>query len=151
MRELSRRVNLAQPSVINHLKKLVEDNLIIKERKGIYPTFRSNRDNELFKIYKKTNLLLRIYQTGFINFIYDSFLPNSIILFGSASKGEDIEESDIDIFIQSKEKKLNLEKYEKLFNRKISFFFKEDFSNLSKELKNNILNGILLKGYIKIF
>ncbi len=151
MRELSRRVSLAQPSVINHLKKLVEYNLIIKERKGIYPTFRSNRDNELFKIYKKSNLLLRIYQTGFINFIYDFFLPNSIILFGSASKGEDIEESDIDIFIQSKEKKINLEKYEKLFNRKISLFFKEDFSKLNKELKNNILNGIVLKGYIRVF
>ncbi len=151
MRELSRRINLAQPSVINHLKTLVKDNLIIKEKKGLYPTFRANRDNELFKIYKKTNLLLRIYQTGIINYIYDSCLPNSIILFGSASKGEDIEESDVDLFVQSKEKKLGLERYEKLLNRKISLFFKENFSKLSKELKNNILNGIILNGYIKVF
>ena len=31
MRELSRRINLAQPSVINHLKTLVKDNLIIND------------------------------------------------------------------------------------------------------------------------
>jgi len=53
--------------------------------------------------------------------------------------------------VQAEEKKLNLAKYEKLLNRKITLFFEENFSRLSKELKNNILNGIVLKGYIKVF
>jgi predicted nucleotidyltransferase len=151
MRELSRRTKITHPSVINHLKALVKEELIIKEKKGIYPTFRANRDNELFRVYKKTNLILRMCQTGLIDYIYDSCMPDTIILFGSASKGEDIEESDIDLFVQAKEKKLNLVKYEKLLNRKIAFFFEENFSRLSKELKNNILNGMVLKGYIKVF
>ncbi len=151
MRELSRRTHITQPSMINHLKALLNEELIIKEKKGIYPTFRANRDNELFKIYKKMDLFLRMHQAGLIDYIYDSCLPNTIILFGSASKGEDIEESDIDLFIQAKEKRLNLEKYEKLLNRRISLFFKEDFSKLSKELKNNILNGIIIRGYLRVF
>ena len=151
MREISRRIKIAQPSVINHLKSLANQNLIIKEKIGIYPTFRANREDELFKIYKKLNLILRIKQSGLLDYVYDTCLPNSIILFGSASKGEDIEESDMDIFIESKEKKLNLEKYEKALNRKISLFFEENFNRLSNELKNNILNGIMLKGYIKVF
>ncbi len=151
MRELSRRIKLAQPSVINHLKALVKEDLILKEKRGIYPTFRANRDNELFRIYKKTNLLLRMHQTNLINYIYDSCLPDSIVLFGSASNGEDMEESDIDLFIQAKEKKLTLEKYEKQMKRKITLFFEEDFSRLNKELRNNILNGIILKGYLKVF
>ena len=151
MRELSRRIEIAQPSVINHLKALLKEELIIKEKKGIYPTFKANRDNELFRVYKKTNLILRMCQTGLIDYIYDSCMPDAIILFGSASKGEDIEESDIDLFVQAKEKKLNLVKYEKLLNRKIALFFEENFSRLSKELKNNILNGTVLKGYIKVF
>lgn len=151
IRELSRRTKIAQTSVINHLKALLKENLIIKKKEDIYPYFIANRENEMFKIYKKLNLILKINQTGLINYIYDNCLPSCIILFGSASKGEDIEESDIDLFIQSKEKKLNLEKYERLLKRKISLFFEEYFSKLPDELKNNILNGIILKGYIKVF
>jgi len=151
MRELSRRTKIAQTSVINHLKALLREKLIIKKKDGIYPSFKANRDNDMFKIYKKFDLILRINQTGLLNYIYDSCLPDCIILFGSASRGEDVEESDIDLFVQAREKKLNLEKYEKLLNRKISLFFEENFSRLSKELKNNILNGIILKGYIKVF
>lgn len=151
MREVSRRVRLAQPSVINHLKSLTKEKLIIKEKKGTYPTFKANRDSEIFRVYKKLNLIFRLYQYGLISYIYDSCLPNVIILFGSASKGEDIEESDIDLFVQSPEKKLNILRYEKLLNRKITLFFEENFARLSNELKNNILNGIVLRGYVKVF
>lgn len=151
IRELSRRVKIAQPSVMNHLKFLVLNNLIIKDKKGLYPTYKANLDNELFKVYKKLNLILRVHQTGLVNHIYDSCLPSAIILFGSASKGEDLEESDIDLFIQAKEKRLDLIKYERLLNRRITLFFEENFSKLAIELKNNILNGIVLRGYIKVF
>ena len=151
MRELSRRAKLAQTSVINHLKELLKEQLIIKEKKGIYPTFKANRDDEMFKLYKKNDLLLRMRQTGLVGFIYDSCLPDAVMLFGSASKGEDLEESDIDLYVQAREKKLNLQKYEKLLNRKITLFFKENFSELGNELKNNIINGIVITGYLKVF
>ncbi len=151
MREVSRRTKISQPSVINHLKVLVKEKLIVKEKKGIYPTFRANRDNELFKIHKRMNLILRMHQSGLINHIYDSCLPDAIIFFGSASKGEDIKESDIDLFIQAPKKKLNLKKYENSLKRRITLFFEENFSTLSPELKNNLLNGIILRGYIKVF
>lgn len=151
MRELSRRTKIAQPSVLNHLKALVKRNFVLKEKKGIYPSYLANRDSELFKAYKKSNLFIRLHQTGLINYIYDNCMPDVIILFGSSSKGEDIEESDIDLFILAPEKKLNLDKHEKILNRKITLFFEENFSKLSPELKNNVLNGIVLKGYIKVF
>ena len=151
MRELSRRTEIAQTSVINHLKELLKEQLIIKEKKGIYPTFKANRDDEMFKLYKKNDLLLKIRQTGLVDFIYDSCLPDAIMLFGSASKGEDLEESDIDLYVKAKEKKLNLQRYEKLLNRKITLFFKENFSELGNELKNNIINGVVITGYLKVF
>lgn len=151
MRELSRRVKIAYPSVVNHLKFLEKDGFIIKEKKGIYPIFRANRDSEKFKVYKKTNILLRVYESGLIDYLNDSCFPSSIILFGSASKGEDVEESDIDIFIEADAKKLVLVKYEKLLNRKINLFFEPNFKRLANELKNNLLNGIVLKGYIKVY
>lgn len=151
IREICRLTKISQPSTINHLKELEKERLIIKEKKSIYPTYEANRDNELFKIHKKFNIIIRVHESGLVDFIYNSCLPDTIILFGSASKGEDIEGSDIDLFVLAPEKKINLEKYEKSLNRKINLFFKENFDKLSNELKNNILNGIVIKGYIKVF
>jgi hypothetical protein len=51
----------------------------------------------------------------------------------------------------AKEEKIDLDKFEKILNRKINLFFSEDFSRLSKELRNNIINGVILKGYLKVF
>jgi predicted nucleotidyltransferase len=78
-------------------------------------------------------------------------MPQSIILFGSAAKGEDIGQSDIDLFIESKEISISLEKFEKPLKRKISILFKENFRDLSKELKNNIVNGIKLYGFLRAY
>ncbi|MFH0831828.1 MAG: nucleotidyltransferase domain-containing protein [archaeon] len=151
IRELSRIAKIAQLSVANHTKALIKKGLLVREKRGIYPSIKANRDNALFRLYKKLDLVCRIFQTGLLGSVYDSCMPDSIILFGSASKGEDVENSDIDLFVQAPEKKLNLEKYEKLLNRKITLFFEENFSRLPDELKNNILNGIILKGYVKVF
>lgn len=151
IRELSRITKIAQPSVANHTKALMKEGLLIREKKGIYPSLRANRDDALFKLYKKFDLVCRISQTGLLDYIYNMCIPDAIILFGSASKGEDIEKSDIDLFVQAPEKKLNLAKYEKLFKRGIALFFETNFSRLTNELKNNILNGVVLRGYIRAF
>ena len=151
IRELSRLTKIAQPSVKIHLTALTKINSITKVNEGLYGGYRANRDNETFNILKKQNCEYRLYQAKFVQLLVDTLQPRSIILFGSASKGEDIESSDIDIFVESKEEKLELEKYEKLLHRKINIFFEHDLSKLSKELRNNILNGIKLYGYIKVF
>lgn len=151
MREISRNIKVAQPSTINHLKALVKAGLIIREEKGLYPSYKANRDSDIFKAYKKTDLLIQFAEMGILSYINDSCLPNCIILFGSASLGEDIESSDIDLYIQGPETKLNMERFEKPLKRKINLFFEENFNRLSSELKNNIINGIKLKGYLKVF
>ena len=151
MRELSRMTKLAQPSVSNHLKALTKDGLILQEKETLYPSYRANRDSASFKTLKEYDLLVRLKQIGVVDYLYDSCMPDVIVLFGSASKGEDIEKSDIDIFLLCKEKKLDLGRYEKQLNRRINIFFSYDFNALSSELKNNILNGTVLKGYLKVF
>ncbi len=151
MRELSRRVKLAQVSVMNHLKALREDGLILKEKKGIYPTFMANRENEDFKLLKKQNLFWRIHKCGLIPFLDEKVKPNCIVLFGSASRGEDTELSDIDLFVQAEEIEIDLKRYEKMMNRKINLFFEPKIDALSKELMNNIINGQVVYGYLKAF
>ena len=88
--------------------------------------------------------------SGVIEHIQKETLPSSMILFGSGAKGTFTEESDIDIFVEAKETKLNLAKYEKKLGKKINILFEKSINELSKELRNNIINGCLLQGYIRI-
>lgn len=153
LREISRKINVAAPSVKKYLNDLEKEDLILKKRHRIhdYPIYYANRDNENFKFLKKLNTLTLINESGLLGYIYETCVPEVIILFGSASLGEDTKESDLDIFILAPEKKLNLEKFEKKLNRKINPFFSENFNKLSNEFKNNITNGVKLKGYLKVF
>ncbi len=151
LRQLSRMTGIAITSVRNYIDELLKEDLIMKITEGIYPSFKANRDEELFRFDKKLNMAERINSSGLISYLDDVCMPDSIILFGSASRGEDLEESDVDLFVQSKEYKIDLKKFEKKLNRKISVFFEKDFAKLNKELKNNILNGIKLFGYLKVF
>lgn len=151
MRDLSRRIRLAQASVIIHLKALQREGLIVKENKGIYPSFRANRDNGEYKLLKSQNLIWRIHNSGFISFLDEKLKPNCVVLFGSASNGEDTETSDVDIFVEAKEADLDFESFEKVLKRKINILFEPKIGSLGKELRNNILNGQVIYGYMKVF
>jgi predicted nucleotidyltransferase len=151
LRELSRMSKISPPSVVAYLKEFEKKELIKKYEKRGIPFYKSERDNENFKHYKKLSILFELQNTRLIDYLWDNLNPDVIILFGSFALGESIENSDIDLFVQCPEKKINLEKYEKIFGREINIFYEKNFSRLSKELRNNILNGIKLKGYLKVF
>jgi predicted nucleotidyltransferase len=153
LREISRKCKIAPTSVKRYLNDLEKEKLIVKKKHRIhnYPVYYANRDSEYFKFLKKIDTMQNIKEIGLLQYLEAVCMPDTIILFGSASKGEDLMDSDIDIFLLCKEKKLSLEKYEKALKRKINVFFEKNFEKLSDELKNNIINGIILSGYLKVF
>ena len=148
IRELSRKIKLAATSVKLHLKELQRQNLI-KQQKGIYKAYIANFDNDDFRFYKKILNLISIKESGLIKYLESQTTPDTVILFGSYAKGEDLENSDIDIFLQAKERSLELKSYERQLNRTIHLFFSEDLNKLPKELQNNIINGTLLSGFLR--
>ena len=151
IREVSRLSKIAVTSVKKYLDELRKEGFVIKDKNTLYPSYISNQQNRMFKIYKQQYFILKLHSSGFIDYLEDELHPKCIVLFGSMGKGEYNYGSDIDIFIQAPEKKLNLLQYEKKLNREINLLFEENFSRLSKELKNNVINGIILKGYLKVF
>ncbi len=153
LREISRKTSVAITSVKRYVKELIDEKMVVKVNKEIYPAFKSNRESDdgTFRFYKKLNTIEKLQTSGLLDFLEDNCAPKCIILFGSASRGEDVERSDIDLFIQSYEKKLDLSKFEKKLEREINLLFENNFSKISKELKNNILNGVVLRGYLKVF
>ncbi len=151
VRELSKQVNLSPTSVNIHLRKLEENKLIVKETGGLYNSYRADFNNDYFRFYKKIHNMIQLRESGLIEELEDKIFPTAVVLFGSYMKGEDIETSDIDLFLMAREKKISIEKYEKILGRKIQFFFCTDIKKIPAELKNNILNGIVIYGYLKVF
>ena len=150
IREVSRLKNMAVTSVKKYLEELQKENFIRKDKKTLYPSYIANQQNRLFGIHKQQLIIFKLYSSGLINYLEDELTPKCIILFGSAGKGEYYKKSDIDIYIQADEKKISLIKFENILKHKINLFFEEDLNKLSKELFNNIINGIKLSGYLKI-
>ncbi len=153
LRELSRISKIAPPSVKKYLSDFEKEKLVnvSKHRIHGYPVYAANRDNDSFKFLKKVETLKMIKESGLLDFLDDHCFPEVIILFGSAARGEDLKESDLDIFLICKVKKLELSAYEEEVGRKINILMNNSFVGLSKELKNNILNGIIMKGYLKVY
>jgi len=151
LRELSRLSRISPPSVMNYLKEFEDEGLIEKYEKREIPFYKSVRDNKNFKIYKKISMIYELYASGLIDFLWNKLSPDAIILYGSYAKGESIEDSDIDLFIIGKEKKIDLSKFKDKLNKEIHIMFEQKPKKISKELKNNLINGIILKGYLKLF
>jgi len=150
IREISRITKLAVTSVKNYLAELLEENLIKKDKKTLYPSYISNQEYRLYKVYKKQFIVFNLYSSGLIDFLEDKTYSKCIILFGSVGKGEYDMKSDIDLFVQAKERSINLLKFERKLKHKLNLYFEEDLNKMSSELFNNIINGIKLSGYLKL-
>jgi len=73
----------AENVIINNKQNLI----IRKEKDTLYPNYLANRDSEIFKTYKKMDLIIRI-KDGLLEYIKDNCMPDCIILFGSGSNGD---------------------------------------------------------------
>lgn len=155
LREISRKSELAHTSVKRHLQDLKNAGLVeIRQKQSgsrTYPVYRANRGSEKFKRYKVIDTLHRIWECNLIDKLVRKTAPDCIILFGSAARGEDLRDSDVDLYIQSSEKEIDLQEYEDFLKRPIQLHFQPQFRSYTPELKNNIINGIPLYGYLSVF
>ena len=151
LRELSRMSKISPPSVLNYLKEFEKQDLIKRYEKRDVPFYQANLDNEDFIQYKKLSILFELHNSGLIDFLWEKLSPEAIILYGSQIKGESTENSDIALFIIGREKRIDIEKFQKKLNSEIHLLFEKNPINISKELKNNLINGVVLKGYLKLF
>jgi predicted nucleotidyltransferase len=150
IRGIAKLLKIPKTTVSYNVNALLKRKLIIKEKKGVFPSFRANETNSLFKVYKQHSMILKIYQSGLVDYLEKKTLPRCIILFGSIRKGEYDARSDIDIFVQSSEQTLDLVKFEKKLGHKINALFEPELKDLSEELLNNIINGIVLYGSLRV-
>ena len=110
-----------------------------------------NRDNPKTIEHKKIENIKSIYNSGLHNFLSEKLGRSTIILFGSFLRGEDTINSVIDLAVIGRSPKdLQLKKFEKKLIRQININFHSSWKNINKNLRNNILNGLVLHGSVEL-
>jgi len=152
-RGLAMALEVSHPAISKALPLLEKQGYITiqKDKESKRLSIKLDRDNPLVMGLKRSENLKLIYESGLAQFLYESFPGATIILFGSYSLGEDAASSDIDIaIIGAKEKKLELEEFSKFIEKAVALHYFLSFKDISKNLRNNILNGIVLKGAVEL-
>lgn len=153
-REIAKKLNVSPTAVSKALQGLKKEKIaqIIKYNNKINLTsVELERETPKVIELKRVENLKMIYESGIVEFLEEKFPGCVIILFGSYSYGEDTIKSDLDIaVIGSKEKEINLNKFEKLLEREININIYQNVKDIHKNLKNNLFNGIVLSGRIEL-
>ena len=149
IREIARLTKLNPNTILNITEQLVKEDLIKREKKKHIVEFSANT-GEKFKNSKRSYNFSKIFINELIDVLDKKFSPDAISVIGSYSRGEDIEDSDIDIVVISKKEyeNISVEKYEKELNRKIHLIV-VNYNKMPDEFYTNLINGIILRGYIK--
>lgn len=149
VREYSRLMKISPPTASKILSEFNREELLLIEKNRNYIFYYANKNNKIFTDLSR--IYWRIKLNSLINFLDNNLTNPTIILFGSLSKSETKEDSDIDICIIGHKKELTIKNFENNLKRKIQLFFFNSIEDIkNKELANNIINGYILKGRFKL-
>ncbi|HIH59521.1 MAG TPA: nucleotidyltransferase domain-containing protein [Nanoarchaeota archaeon] len=153
VREAERELHLPLPSIIRYFKELEKENILKKEKISNIHTFAADRTSHIFLLEKRLFNIKQMFDSGIIEYLIREYSNPTIVLFGSYGRGEDVESSDIDLYIQTPSKRdIKLDKFEKILKRKIQIFAHKNIKEISNpHLANNIINGITLHGFVEAF
>ena len=139
--------NISKPQANHWLKKFTEEKTILhKKPKGKMPYFIANHESTEYRNKKRMHGLNYLNESGLLNALYNSD-AKVIIIFGSFSRSDWYNESDIDIFVLGR---INEFTYPKV-SRELQFHEFEDIKDLKRiksRLMKNVINGYLVKGDI---
>ncbi len=155
VRETAALIGIAPRTAKKYLEILRERGLLVQKKDKLYDSYSANRESGFFRDLKLFHNVKMIKDSGLAEFLEKELNYPAIILYGSASRGEDVENSDIDIFVVAKKcEDVDVTAFEKRLRRGIHIMCmneKEFRSGRSKELINNVINGFVLSGFLEIF
>lgn len=155
IREIARLAGVSPMTSRKYLSELNKEGLIRAEKGKVVENYRADMDSQKFRDYKVFRTIRKMRESGLVEYLEDRLNYPAIILFGSASRGMDTGDSDIDLFVVTGSgAEVGLKVFEKRIGRGIQLFTAtrgEIKSGEDRELYNNVLNGIVLSGYVEVF
>lgn len=151
-RELAKQLKKPASGVIQSARKLEKKSLVAISKDFIL-SIKLNRENKKVFTLKKIHNLASLHESGLVTFLADEFPSAALVLFGSYSRGDDTEESDIDIAVVGYNERRfaeRLQPYEQQLGRHIEVHFFKSMNDIHKDLRENIINGIVLEGAIRL-
>jgi predicted nucleotidyltransferase len=146
-REIARATGVSIGSANQTLNLLFEMGVAAREKKGQLYLYRVVAENPLVREFKKFENVLDL--NGLVVRIQK--ISNKIVLYGSCATGEDTSESDVDLFIISREKAKVLEEIRKearVMPREIKAIIVSGEEYLLMRNKNEELLDDLNKGVV---
>ncbi len=121
VREYGRIMRVSPPSASKYLETFHKESLLNKEKDRNFIFYSANRDSRVFVELSKIYWHERFIQIGLIDYFEKELVSPLVVLFGSFSKAEINEKSDVDIAIFTiSEKVLPLSDFEKKNEKNIS-------------------------------
>ncbi len=152
VRHIERELKVSLPSTIRAVNELVSEGILKTTEVAKARLYSADRASNSYLLEKRLHNIRQLQKSGLIEFLVSEYDNPPIILFGSYSRGQDVETSDIDLFIQSNKKQVPLAPFEKKLEHPIHLFITKNLQSVeNKELTNNIVNGITLNGFIEVF
>ena len=150
LRQLSRKLRISLPWVRKTVEELARKGFVTRKKIGGLVLVKANRDNALFLALKRSYNLCSLWDCGLVAFLMESYgRPETIVLFGSYSRGEDTESSDIDIAVVTTRKvSVDLARFEKRLGRGVKVL-RISRGKIEKDFLKTLANGIVLYGYLQ--
>ncbi len=149
VREYAKLIKISPPTASKLLFSYHKEGLLKKEAYRNYLFFFSNKESKQFIDLSRMYWDIKLKEI--VSLIEKKTTNPTIVLFGSLAKAEVMPNSDIDIAIFSVKKELNLKNFENILKRKIQLFWFNSLKDIeNKELANNIANGYLLTGRLRL-
>ena len=157
LRELARKTGVSIFSVKSIVDYLTSINVLVERRVGRMRYLKANLENLFFKYLKIAFTIKKILDSKLVEYLVET-IPgvSSIVLFGSAARGEDDAKSDLDLLIIGQPKPLELSRFERELKREVKpIVFK--WSQWKREARENkpfylevITSGICLYGSLPV-
>ncbi|MFT4326662.1 MAG: nucleotidyltransferase domain-containing protein [Candidatus Woesearchaeota archaeon] len=151
IRELAKHTQLHPNTVLSVVDSLQQKSLVALQKED--KTFVRFTTTPFTKQYKAFLLIQELYTSGFMEYVEQHYEYPTVILFGSAARGELSAHSDIDMcIISSKQEDMDCSVFNACLPRDLHLFIvtKQEFKAYPKELLQNMLNGVVLMGYMEV-
>lgn len=149
--ELLKKAKITRPQLTHWLKTFQREGFIKRiKNKGKMPYYVHDFNNPNFIIQKKMFAREKLINSGLLRHLISLEDVRVVILFGSYSRFDWYEDSDIDIFIFGNDKHFYKSTYEKILGREIQVHNAKNQKDLKKmnKLLPYIISGDFIKGSI---